>query len=90
MAEIRVGPAPPIGVEARTFNVRSTRTAGAELQEPTVSAPAPALDAGSPPIDAERVAAIRRAIARGAYPIVPARIGDAMIAAGILLRSRQS
>jgi negative regulator of flagellin synthesis FlgM len=46
-----------------------------------------ALDPGQPPIDAERVAVIRKAVESGTYPIVPARIADAMIAAGLLLRS---
>lgn len=46
-----------------------------------------ALDAGAkPPVDAERVKIIRRAIETGAYPVVPAKIADAMIAAGMLLR----
>ncbi len=39
------------------------------------------------PIDRERVELIKRAIADGSYPIVPAKIADAMIAAGILLRN---
>ncbi len=37
-------------------------------------------------VDAERVTAIRKAVEDGSYPIVPARIADAMIAAGYLLR----
>lgn len=44
---------------------------------------------GEPPVDAERVTEIRRAIERGTYPIVPARVADAMIAAGLLLRHGQ-
>lgn len=48
-----------------------------------------ALKAGEPPVDAERVLTIRRAIETGKYPITPAKIADAMIAAGILLRSPQ-
>jgi negative regulator of flagellin synthesis FlgM len=46
-----------------------------------------ALDPGPAPVDAERVAVIRKAIEQGTYPVVPARIADAVIAAGILLRS---
>jgi negative regulator of flagellin synthesis FlgM len=46
-----------------------------------------ALDPGQPPVDAERVKQIRQAIEDGTYPIVPARVADAMIAAGLLLRS---
>ena len=47
------------------------------------------LSAKEPPVDAERVEQIRQAIADGTYPLVPARIADAMIAAGIMLRSSQ-
>lgn len=45
------------------------------------------LDPGQPPVDAERVSQIRKAIEEGRYPIVPAKVADAMIAAGLLLRS---
>ncbi len=45
------------------------------------------LDPGQPPVDAERVQQIRQAIEDGRYPIVPAKVADAMIAAGLLLRS---
>lgn len=46
-----------------------------------------ALDPGSPPVDAERVQMIRKAVESGSYPLLPAKIADAMIAAGVLLRS---
>ena len=46
-----------------------------------------AVKAGEPPVDAERVLQVRRAIEAGKYPITPAKIADAMIAAGMLLRS---
>ncbi len=46
-----------------------------------------ALDPGPMPIDHDRVAEVRRAIERGDYPIVPAQVADAIIAAGILLRT---
>lgn len=45
------------------------------------------LDVGPMPVNAERVGEIRRAIESGRYPLVPARVADAMIAAGLLLRS---
>lgn len=48
-----------------------------------------ALDPGQPAIDTDRVAQVRRAIERGDYPIVPAKVADAIIAAGILLRTGQ-
>lgn len=47
------------------------------------------LDAGPMPVDVERVGEIRRAIELGTYPLVPARVADAMIAAGLLLRTRK-
>ena len=43
-------------------------------------------DVGPMPVDGERVGQIRRAIENGEYPLVPARVADAMIAAGYLLR----
>jgi negative regulator of flagellin synthesis FlgM len=48
-----------------------------------------ALDPGPVPIDTDRVTEVRRAIERGDYPIVPAKVADAIIAAGILLRTGQ-
>lgn len=45
------------------------------------------IESGQPPVDAERVAEIRKAIEQGTYPIVPAKVADAMIAAGLLLRN---
>ena len=47
------------------------------------------LSQNQPPVDAERVAQVRQAIAEGVYPLVPAKIADAMIAASMLLRSPQ-
>ena len=49
--------------------------------------PSEALDAGPAPVDLERVAVIRKAIESGAYPVIPTKIADAMIAAGLLLRA---
>jgi negative regulator of flagellin synthesis FlgM len=46
-----------------------------------------ALNPGPAPIDADRVAVIRKAIEQGTYPVLPAKIADAVIAAGILLKS---
>lgn len=46
-----------------------------------------ALDPGAPPVDADRVEMIRKAVESGKYPVVPAKIADAMIAAGVLLRN---
>jgi negative regulator of flagellin synthesis FlgM len=46
------------------------------------------LAAGAPPSDTERVHEIRKALEEGTYPILPARIADAMIAARFLLRTK--
>ncbi len=45
------------------------------------------LEAKAPPVDVERVEKIRQAIEAGTYPLLPAKIADAMIAAGIILRN---
>lgn len=93
----------PKGLDpARALGAISTRTAAMAAQSnATTKVPARAagatgepvverrlaLDPGEPPVDTERVVEIRRAIERGTYPIVPAKVADAMIAAGILLRT---
>ena len=56
-------------------------------QPAVVRTPTPA--SGSAPIDTDRVALIRKAVAAGTYPVVPAKIADAMIAARFLLGSTQ-
>lgn len=61
-------------------------SSAAAAAKPTVATSA-ALDPGQAPVDADRVAQIRKAVESGAYPLVPARIADAMIAAGMFLRS---
>lgn len=43
------------------------------------------VSAGSAPVDSDRVATIREALRDGSYPIVPARITDALIAARLML-----
>lgn len=47
------------------------------------------LQPGEPPVDSERIEQIRKAIEQGNYPLAPAKIADAMIAAGVMLRSVQ-
>jgi len=42
----------------------------------------------TPPIDAERVDQIRKALEDGSYPIIPTKIADAMIAARLMLSTR--
>lgn len=70
---------PVRGTEA----VRPVRSDRAEADAQALSL---ATAGDSAPVDAERVAQIRKAIEEDRYPVVPARIADAMIAAGLLLR----
>ncbi|WP_420381513.1 flagellar biosynthesis anti-sigma factor FlgM [Novosphingobium sp.] len=44
------------------------------------------VEAGAVTVDHTRVDEIRKAIQSGNYPLVPAKIGDAMVAAGLMLR----
>ncbi len=48
----------------------------------------PALDPGKPPIDENRVSVIRNAIQKGTYPLLPTKVADAMIAAGLMLSTK--
>ncbi|MFN4221033.1 MAG: flagellar biosynthesis anti-sigma factor FlgM [Novosphingobium meiothermophilum] len=67
--------------------VSSASDSGAAAQVERSSA----LEAGqAAPVDPERVKVIRDAIERGNYPVIPTRIADAMIAAGMLLRTAHS
>lgn len=75
-------------------DVRATRPesrVAAKGSAPASDAPtverSDAFDAGAAPVDAERVTEIRKAIDKGNYPVIPMRVADAMIAAGLLLRS---
>ena len=89
MPPIQFGPALPVSpVEAKTFRtaVGGAKPESAASTAAEVSA-SDALDPGAPPIDAERVSMIRKAVESGTYPIVPARVADAIIAAGLLLRT---
>lgn len=92
MPPIEVGSTSALGAVGARLS-RAVDTAPAEptslsawSESPAVDA-ASALDPGAPPIDAERVTLIRKAVENGTYPIIPAQIADAMIAAGVLLRS---
>ena len=85
-----IGPASP----ARAVDSRIAQAAGNNSPQPPraaqASTPRPAsavLDPGTAPVDIERVGLIRKAIEQGTYPVIPARIADAVIAAGMLLRS---
>jgi negative regulator of flagellin synthesis FlgM len=89
MPPIELGPTRPIGA----IDARVARHAGGQREQagradktaPTVAL-SDALTVGEPPVDTDRIAVIRKAVETGEYPVVPARIADAMIAAGLLLR----
>lgn len=102
MSSIEIGAPRPVGpVQVKTAaNAKAAPAAAAPTTVETPSSlvadagPAAqvqrsaALDAGSSaPIDIERVKDIRQAIETGSYPLLPAKISDAMIAAGMLLRT---
>ncbi len=79
-------------VQAETTTVQAFPSAPAKA----AAAAAPqvetsdAVKAGAAPVDQERVRTIRQAVETGKYPLFPAKIADAMIAAGMLLRSPHS
>jgi negative regulator of flagellin synthesis FlgM len=92
MPPIEVGAPRAIGAVsaeiARRAGEQTTTTAAPAAQTPAkLVATSEALNPGEAPVDTDRVAAIRKAVESGQYPLVPARIADAMIAAGILLRT---
>lgn len=95
MPPIEFGASRPVGpVQVKAAATGSARPAApARTDTPSAAAQVERSDALNPgeaaPVDAERVAVIRSAIERGAYPVVPARIADAMIAAQMLLRTPQ-
>jgi negative regulator of flagellin synthesis FlgM len=89
MPPIEVGQTRPIGA----VDVRIARQAGgfsdqaARADEPTSAvALSDVLNPGEAPVDSDRVELVRKAVESGNYPLVPAKIADAIIAAGLLLR----
>jgi negative regulator of flagellin synthesis FlgM len=88
MPSIEPGPPRPVGaVEARINRQPGGSGPATTRPAPALAQYSAALDPGEPPVDTDRVALIRKAIEEGTYPVVPARIADAVIAAGLLLRS---
>ena len=72
--------------------VRAVSSSTNSLPQPAVQAgveTSTAVDAGAVPVDQARVALIKQAIQANSYPLNPARIGDAMIAAGMMLRMQK-
>jgi len=91
MPPFEVGPARAISAVDNRL-ARETRGQGQgpekarnQLDQAIVKSDVPT--AGQPPVDAERVQVIRKAVESGTYPILPARIADAVIAASFILRS---
>lgn len=92
MPPIELGPSRPVSA----VDVRISRNAGVKQETPVKSDVAKsgvvrstALEAGDAPIDVERVSQIRKAVETGTYPLIPAKVADAIIAAGYLLRNAQ-
>jgi negative regulator of flagellin synthesis FlgM len=52
-------------------------------REPGVGGVVASLVAGGPPVDSDRVAAVRQAIADGRYTVDPERIAEAMLASDL-------
>ena len=90
-SHIPSGLRPVGGLEARIVRTAAGDKEHSASAAPTSAAatfqPSTALDPGAAPVDAERVQVIRKAIEQGTYPVLPIKIADAMIAAGLLLRS---
>ena len=72
----------PVQTEAAVEALKAPAAAAAPQVETS-----DAVKAGAAPVDQERVETIRHAIETGKYPVIPAKIADAMIAAVMLLRS---
>ena len=63
---------------------KRANSADAAVEKPGVSIEVgTSVGAGEPPVDSDRVAEIRKALKDGSYPLVPAKIADAMIAARV-------
>lgn len=83
VAAVGTGIAAKAGKDAGEAAPRSAATA-APQQGVSVELGS-AVDSSQPPVDAERVAQIREALKDGSYPILPAKVADAMIAARMML-----
>lgn len=68
------------GVDQSAAAAKAAGSAAAPAKGPAVGAAVSDIVAAGPPVDADKVAAIRAAIAEGRYPVDPARIADRMIA----------
>lgn len=83
---VRSRPAGSDAARATSSAPEAPGSAATPTAEPGVIAEAQAVAAGTaPPVDTERVAQIRTALREGTYPLQPARMADAMIAANYIL-----
>lgn len=94
MPPIETGPTRPVGrIEPGSLNLSALRTAAGMPEtetKPTSTKAAvvrsDAIDPGEAPVDTDRVSQIRKALEQGTYPILPTKVADAIIAAGLLLK----
>ena len=86
-ADVRAVPTPAAQTPA-ALSQPSPAAQAASAQTSAAMVTATARDAGPIPVDGDRVKVIKKAIDAGTYPVVPAKISDAMIAAGMLLRKK--
>lgn len=70
--------APENGAPDAGGTTNAPKAAGVAVE---IAAPVEAGVETGPPVDSDRVAEIRNALREGSYPLVPAKIADAMIAA---------
>lgn len=94
--KLQVNAVRPVATSSASADTRAadqaTAASGSAASSPAVSGDGAtvvsttAMSAGQPPVDTDRVASIRKAIKDGNYPIIPTKISDAMIAAGMMLR----
>lgn len=102
MPPIEVGPARAVSaIDARLAraaggealpgaNGAAAKSAASKITSTTASTSvetSSALNPGAAPVDTDRVATVKKAVESGSYPLIPAKIADAMIAAGVMLRS---
>jgi len=71
-------------IEARPRPAAPSAGSGNAASGVSLEVTAP-VETAAPPVDAERVQAIKNALRDGSYPLVPTKIADAMIAAQVSL-----
>lgn len=87
-----IPPVSPVGTGTRANGATEQSRAAEASRAATNAAPqgvnvelSNRVEAGQPPVDADRVAEIRAALQDGSYPIVPTEIADALIAARLMM-----